>query len=143
MQAIEPQLVRAWVHEVLSKPLPKHLPQLQHVLSEVYNRACQENYVDPRLIGPGIPASPSLTDIPEDLQNAIREVIWSLIIQGIIVPGIPNEVGGSGLPSFTITECGKRCLSEKEYLPHDALRYIEKLKAEIVGVHADIVLYIR
>lgn len=140
---IEPQLLRSWVYEALRGPFPTHKPQLDNVLTAVYNRACQQAYLERRLVGPGIPASFSITDIPDNVQNSVREVIWSLIIQGIIVPGVPNQVGNAGLPSFTITEWGKKCLSENEYLPYDASLYIEKLKSEIPTIDSDILLYLK
>jgi len=138
MQKIEPQLVRGWVYDALNKPSQAHISQLGQVLTSVYNRACQEGYLQPRIFG----SSPSTTDIPDDVQNWVREVIWSLIIQGIIVPGRPNEFGSSGLPSFTITDWGKQCLAKGEYLPHDAVRYVEKIKTEIPNIDADVVLYL-
>ncbi|MFZ0663663.1 MAG: DUF4145 domain-containing protein [Acidobacteriaceae bacterium] len=142
-QAIDPQLIREWVYQALHKPMPNHIPGLHAVLREVYSAACRENYLAPRMAAPNLPASPDLANIPPDLQNEIRGVIWDLIIQGIIVPGIPNQLGNSGLPSFVITEWGKKALESHEYISYDASRYIQKIKDSIPNVDEAVVLYLK
>jgi hypothetical protein len=84
-----------------------HVAQLETLLVNVYNQACQEKLAVPRMLGPTIPASPELADIPPDLQNSIRGVVWDLIIQGILIPGIPNQLGSTGL----------RCTFQQSCLP--------------------------
>jgi hypothetical protein len=91
----------------------------------------------------GIPAPPSLFNIPPQLQNAVRGVIWDLIIQGMIVPGTPNQLGSSGLPSFVITDWGKKRLEKGEYLPFDAGEYISRVKSEVSNVDPYVILYLK
>jgi hypothetical protein len=144
-QKIDSQLIRHWVYQTLQKPLQTHTAQLEQVMLSVYGQAVKEGYAQPRLIAPGIPDLTSLVNIPEELQNSVREVIWSLIIQGAIVPGVPNSFGtsGSGLPFFTVTEWGKECFKTGEYVPFDSAQYIKRLKSEIPTIDSDTVLYIR
>jgi hypothetical protein len=88
-------------------------------------------------------ASPNLTDIPASLQNEVRGVIWDLIIQGIIVPGVPNQLGSSGLPAFVITDWGKKCLETQEYVSYDAGQYIERIRVAIPDLDATVLLYLK
>jgi hypothetical protein len=139
---IDPQLIRDWVYAAIRKPYSPGMAELEGVLLSVYNQACQQGYFQPRMMAPRIPASPDLTDVPASLQNAIRGVIWDLIIQGIIVPGVPNQFGGSGLPAFVVTPWGKECLEHREFLTFDAGKYIERLRIAVPTIDASIVLYL-
>ena len=116
--------------------MPPHVAQLETLLVNVYNQACQEKLAVPRMLGPNIPASPSLTDIPPNLQNMIRGVVWDLIIQGILIPGIPNQLGSTGLPAFVISDWGKKCLESGEYVSFDAFKYLSRIETDIPGFDA-------
>jgi hypothetical protein len=140
---IEPQLIRDWVYEAIKKPYSPGMTELEGVLLSVYGQACQQGFLQPRMMAPNFPASPNMADVPPDLQNAIRSVIWDLIIQGIIVPGVPNQLGSSGLPAFVVTPWGKQCLENKEYLTFDAGKYIERIRMAIPTIDIRIVLYLK
>jgi hypothetical protein len=139
----DPEVVREWVYQILRKPMDSNRPQMNTLLFGVYNLACQNKIIEPRWAAPNIPASPEFTDIPADLQNMIRALVWDLIIQGIIVPGIPNQLGGGGLPAFVVSDWGKKCLERGEYLTFDALKYLTRLEAEIPGFDGTAKLYLK
>lgn len=141
-KGIEPQLVRDWVYQALKKPFSFNTPSLEDVLLSVYHQACQQSYLQPRMNGP-ILAPPSIVAIPPDLQNDVRGVIWDLIIQGIIVPGVPNQMGSSGLPAFVLTDWGKKCLENQEHLPYDAAKYIEGIRERIPAIDNTVLLYLK
>ncbi len=81
------------------------------------------------------------TEIPVDYKDQIREIVWGLVIQGIVVPGA--NTNQADLPFFSVSEWGRKCLEAGEYLPHDAGQYLARLKAEISGVDASILLYLQ
>jgi hypothetical protein len=141
---IDFEIVRRWVYQALKNPTnPQNRQDLQHLLLAVYLQACAEKHCQPRMQGPNFPASPNIVDMPPDLQNSVRAVVWELIIQGIIVPGIPNQLGQSGLPAFTITEWGQRCLNREEYVPYDAAKYLEQIQSEIPKLDHSVPLYLK
>ena len=140
-QAIDPQLIRDWVYQELKGSLQTNTSKLDQVLRSVYNQACGQKHLQPQMCG--TQTSFSITSIPPDLQNSVRGIIWDLIIQGIIVPGVPNEHGGSSLSSFVVTEWGKQCLERQEYLTFDEARYIESIRASIPKLDKDAILYLR
>ena len=77
-------------------------------------------------------------------EDAIRECIWSLIIQGIVVPGISNDGSyGSNLPWLQVTEWGRKCLEEGEYLPYDTGLFLSRLRSNIPGLDPTVDLYLK
>jgi hypothetical protein len=113
------------------------------LLSGVYNLACNENAIEPRWAGPNFRAPFEVNDIPPQLQNMIRAVVWDLIIQGILIPGMPNQFGSEGLPHFVISDWGKQCLESGEYLTFDGFKYLSRLDAEIQNFDGIAKLYLK
>ena len=64
---------------------------------------------------------------------ALHEVVWELLIQGVLAPG-KNSLN-LNLPFVHVTEYGARCLDDGSILAHDPDGYIERLSSEIT--HAD------
>jgi hypothetical protein len=83
-------------------------------------------------------------EIPGFISDAVRGVIWELIIQGLVVPGtgIGSGAGSPELPFFQVTEWGKKCLASGEFTPYDTGRYIERLKAKVTQVDPTVILYL-
>jgi len=54
--------------------------------------------------------------------SIIDELIWSLIVQGVLVPG--SDDSNRELPFLRLTEYGKRCTENGELLPHDPDGYL-------------------
>jgi hypothetical protein len=126
--------IRAWVYERLRKPLMTHIAPLQQVVSDVQSMAEQHGLVEKRPIQPYQTMTPWIED-------EVREVVWALAFQGILVPGIDNGQQAS-LPWFKITEWGKRCLEKHEYLPFDAGLFIERIRNEIPALDSVVQLYL-
>ena len=55
------------------------------------------------------------------------EVLWQLIIQGVITPG--KDSPNPSLPWFRITSYGEKVLEEERFLPHDPTGYLDNLGA--------------
>jgi len=125
LRSVDLQKVRGWVYDALRHPLPPNPTGLGFVLEHVLSKAEEAGLVEQRV------PPPPIRDIPAWLSDSVREVVWDLIIQGILVPGVGNQSHNASLPHFRITEWGKHCLDAGEYLPHDAGQYIERLKKRI------------
>jgi hypothetical protein len=80
------------------------------------------------------------TDITVGYKDQIREIVWGLVIQGIVIPG--GSTLQPDLPAMQVSEWGKKCLDAGEFLPHDAGQYLARLKALIAGVDSGILLYL-
>lgn len=60
---------------------------------------------------------------------ALHEVVWELLIQGVLAPG-KNSLN-LNLPFVHVTEYGVRCLDDGSILAHDPDGYIARLSSEI------------
>ena len=69
---------------------------------------------------------------------AVREILWELLVQGILAPGACG--GKPDLPWFHLTEYGTQCLEEDAVVPHDPDAYLKRLKQSIGQTLDDIVL---
>lgn len=133
--------IRAWVYESLRHDVKQRQrnpgrPTLQ--LSDI------ESDVKTKLQNSGeMPSGVHhhYTDMPVGYKDQIREVIWGLVIQGIVVPG--GSSSQPDFPSMQISEWGKKCLESGEYLPYDAGQYLARLKTLIPSVDNDILLYLQ
>lgn len=56
----------------------------------------------------------------------MQEVVWQLIIQGVLTPG--KDAPNPELPWFRITNYGSRVLQEERFIPHDPSGYLEEVK---------------
>lgn len=56
-----------------------------------------------------------------------NEVMWHLVIQGVITPGL--NASNPTLPFFRITAYGQKVLEERRFSPHDPTRYLEDVRA--------------
>lgn len=71
----------------------------------------------------------------------VRELAWSFIIQGIMVPGL-NELNPN-LPFFSLTEYGQIVVSSKDPTPHDPDQYLEHIKLLAPNLDAIAIAYIQ
>jgi hypothetical protein len=134
---IEPLQLRAWTYERLRQG--KTGSQEMQILDLAL-------YVRSKAIDAGILDSVPFVanyDIPSLIADPLRELVWQLIIQGIIVPGV--GIGGATrsaeLPLFQITEWGKRCLECGEFLPYDTGQFVNRLRMKVPSVDEVVVLY--
>jgi hypothetical protein len=70
----------------------------------------------------------------------LNEIIWSLIIQGIIVPGLNDS--NQGWPFLRLTEYGMRCVEEDRILPHDPDGYLKEFRTAIPSVDPIVIEYL-
>ena len=73
-------------------------------------------------------------------ETVLVEVIWGLIVQGILVPGIDDS--NQGWPFIRLTEYGERCLAEDRILPEDPDGYLREFAQAIPVADAIIVEYL-
>jgi hypothetical protein len=73
-------------------------------------------------------------------QSLLLEVIWSLIVQGILVPGLDDS--NQGWPFLRLTEYGKRCVAEDRILPHDPDGYLREFQNAIPNADPTIIEYL-
>jgi|Deesub1362A_J573_1020465.scaffolds.fasta_scaffold03420_7 hypothetical protein len=72
----------------------------------------------------------------------VREIIWELLVQGVLAPGI-NRVNLE-FPWIHVTGYGMECLNANTILPHDPDGYLERLQQQVGRPLDDIVLtYVR
>ncbi|MCK4392662.1 hypothetical protein KAX17_07115 [Candidatus Bipolaricaulota bacterium] len=68
-----------------------------------------------------------------------NEVMWQLIIQGVITVGLNEH--NPNLPWFRITDYGQKVLDEERFVPHDPTGYMGRLRA--IGGPLDMAVTIR
>src|ERR1700739_4071760 len=78
--------------------------------------------------------------LTEPDKNIIMEVVWSLIVQGILVPGLDNS--NQGWPFLRLTEYGRRCVAEDRVLPHDPDGYLQDFRREVPTADSTVVEYL-
>jgi hypothetical protein len=78
-----------------------------------------------------------------DVERTLREIIWELLIQGVLAPDVHNT-RCLLFPFVRVTEYGSRCLEAGNILPHDPDGYLERLQQKVGEPLDDIVLtYVR
>jgi len=73
-------------------------------------------------------------------REKIREIMWELIIQGVLLPGVSDSQ--PGLPFLTLTGYGEQVVALGEIQPHDPDGYLTLLKTEIPSLDVEIERYI-
>ncbi len=139
---IEREKLCVWVYDALMQP-PQRIgasgPNLQ--LSNI------ESWVKEKAQEGGLLTQNSFqrtVNLEKADEDAIRECVWSLVIQGIVVPGYSNQGSdGSNLPWLQVTEWGKTCLQTGEYVPYDTGLYLKRLRSRIQELHKLIDLYLK
>ena len=71
----------------------------------------------------------------------LNEVIWNLIIQGILVPGFDDS--NPAWPFLRLTEYGKRCVDEDRILPHDPDGYLREFHKAVPAADSSVVEYLQ
>ncbi len=70
----------------------------------------------------------------------ILEAIWSLIVQGILIPGLDDS--SQGWPFLRLTEYGQRCVREDRILPHDPDGYLREFQKVIPNADQAVTEYV-
>jgi hypothetical protein len=84
--------------------------------------------------------SSSTRYMPVEDREKVRQIIWFLILEGVLVPG--SDEFNASLPFLRVTDYGRKCLEAGEILPHDPEGYIEKLRQQVPGIDETIVIYV-
>jgi hypothetical protein len=72
--------------------------------------------------------------------SLIHEVVWTFIIQGILVPGVNDS--NQGWPFLRLTDYGRRCIEKETVLPHDPDGYFSDFHASVPNVDHVVVEYL-
>jgi hypothetical protein len=78
--------------------------------------------------------------LTEGEKSLMLEVVWSLIIQGILVPGLNDS--NQGWPFLRLTEYGSRCIQEDRILPHDPGGFLRDFHREVPSADRTVVEYL-
>lgn len=78
--------------------------------------------------------------LAEQEKALIVNVVWSLVIQGILVPG--SSDGKYGWPNLHLTEYGKQCIEEDRVLPHDPDGFLQDFHRELPNADSTVVEYL-
>ena len=70
----------------------------------------------------------------------VSEIIWSLIVEGILSPG--SDDSNLNLPFLHVTEYGQACLKENRFVPHDPDGFIAEFRKACPSVDAVIEQYL-
>lgn len=73
---------------------------------------------------PYVEIHPSMQDRFQILSN---QVMWELIIQGVLTPGL--NAANPNLPWFRLTDYGREVLAADKFVPHDPTRYIAEVRS--------------
>jgi hypothetical protein len=72
--------------------------------------------------------------------SLIQEVIWSFIIEGLLVPGLDDS--NQGWPFLRLTAYGQRCIAEHQILPHDPEGYLRDFQGSVSSADPVILEYL-
>ena len=64
------------------------------------------------------------------------EVMWRLIIEGVITPGLNSS--NPNLPFFRVTSYGEKVLETEHFGPHDPTNYLDRLKGRCQTVFDEV-----
>jgi len=133
--------LREWVYDYLRKEVKnrEESPAAQAAQLSYLELHVKTKLQEAGEMQPGVHSH--YTEVPVDYKDQIREIIWGLVIQGIVIPGASTSQ--ADLPFFQVSPWGKKCLEAGEYLPLDAGQYLARLTEQIPGVDSGILLYLR
>ena len=78
--------------------------------------------------------------MPEEDRVKVRQIVWQLIIEGILVPGVSDLQ--PDLPFLTVTEYGRKCLEEEGITPHDPDGYLKYVRDQVPSLDPIAEIYI-
>lgn len=73
-------------------------------------------------------------------RTLINEIIWSLIVQGVLSPGLDDN--NQTLPFIHLTGYGRQCVAEDRILPHDPDGYLMEFQAAVPSADPAVVEYV-
>lgn len=113
--------------------------QIVEFVSVIARLACKKGIVpDPN--GPN-PDRHAYYHLDHQDAATFLDIMWDLIIEGVIRPGIGKDGGNADLPFFHVTEYGKEQIRHGRNSPHDPDGFIAHLQT-ITGLDPIIVTYV-
>lgn len=84
----------------------------------------------------------NLLDRPDELRlyEDVRQLLWQLIVQGILVPGLDKN--NQSWPWFTVTEHGKTVIDSQKPQPYDPDGFLEHFSQTVPAADPVIVDYL-
>jgi hypothetical protein len=73
-------------------------------------------------------------------RTLLLEVVWSLIVQGILIPGMNDN--NPSWPFLSLTEYGRKCIAEDRVLPHDPDGFLRDFHREVPNADRTVVEYL-
>lgn len=80
------------------------------------------------------------TNLPQKYERWIDDILWDLVIEGIIRPGLGDSLN-KGWPWYHITEYGEHVRSEQSSQPYDPDGYLKRVKS-IPAIDDTVILYL-
>jgi hypothetical protein len=114
--------------------------QIIHIVNQTETIAREKGFYKdekPYMYSPGGPEH----YMPQEDKEKVRHIIWDLILQRVLIPGVSER--NPGLPFIRVTDYGKECLESMEILPHDPDGYLKYLRQEIPEIDDTVVMYIQ
>ena len=129
--------VRSLVMEILGAG--KHGTQCAAFCRDVAEKAIQRGFLEENDPHSSMLHTERFVLSNED-QARVQDILWDLIIEGILRPGLYDSVNNS-LPFFHVTEYGKTILQDGPASPYDPDGYVKRLKDAIPDVESVILTY--
>ena len=76
---------------------------------------------------------------PQDGER-LREILWALIVQGVLIPGI--DASNASWPFLRVTEYGADVLREGRAIPHDPDGYLRELRERVPTLDLLVGMYV-
>ena len=138
---LDPDRLRGWVYDALVRPVSdvganSSGLRLADISAWVKQKAQQAGLMSQD-------THVATNNLDKRDEDRIRECIWSLIIQGIVVPGVSTESHGSNLPWLQVTEWGKGCLENREYISYDTALFLGRIHSQIPDFDSVATLYLK
>jgi len=129
MTHIESSIIRSLILKLDLSPSSSGL-QLATIANGVIAEAVRLGFLDRR----------PQHNAERQLKDQISEVVWGLILEGVLAPGTGWQ--SPNLPFLRLTEYGKKCVAAGDVLPHDPDDYLARLKQLCPSIDGLTLLYL-
>jgi hypothetical protein len=136
--------LRTVVIETLRKMPSPELSQLKSAVAStaaamgLYSNPEESVQNNTRVVRHGFQSTPLLSG---NDYGKVLEIIWDLIIEGIIRPGL-GDASNHDFPWIHVTEWGTKVLSNGPQTPYDPDRYLDRLSKDVPSLDRVILTYL-
>ena len=125
--------LRAFLLEYL-KAVASRQDQLQYIsclngVTEIVEQRC------PKQLVPG-------EGLKDEDGVRLKHVIWDLILERILVPGTDNPTTSNGWPFLSVTDHGRKVVSQQRPVPYDPDGYLARLNHTCGALHPTVEAYL-